>query len=312
MEPTIEIRKAEGQIIPLKKCLKEYLELPGIFESILTYMEQECLVKDDISSIFQGKLWREIEPKFVGKIVLPYYLYFDDFESCNSLGSRAGNYKIGAVYISLCGIPPQYSSLLENILLGQLFYSSDRTAYGNSKIFSKLIQELQYLETEGITINIGSKEYKVYFTLLLILGDNVGLNSILGYNESFQAEYFCRFCRTSKTETKTQLVENVEKLRNIENYEMDCQNFSHGIKEVCVWNRLQFFHVTKNVSCDLMHELLEGILRYDMGQILYSLIIVKKNFSLEHLNERIKFFKFNDATIGNLFPQIKYEHLKRS
>lgn len=310
-ESNIEIKKAEGQIISLRDCMKQYLELPDVFKSIISFMKTECSVTNNVvSSIFQGKLWRELQSKFIGKIVIPYYLYFDDFETCNALGSRAGNYKVGAVYISLSAIPPQFASLLENIMMAQLFYTSDRTAYGNEKIFKNLIQELQYLEQEGITITVGAEKYKVYFTLLLILGDNLGLNSILGFTESFQAEYFCRFCLATKRETQTQVIENEEKLRNEMNYEIGCQNFSHGIKEMCIWNSLSNFHVTKNISCDLMHDLLEGVLRYDMGKILNTLIH-KKYFTLDHLNDRIKFFKFNEADLGNLFPQIKYEHLKK-
>jgi len=49
------------------------------------------------------------------------------------------------------------------------------------------------------------------------------------------------------------------------------------IKEMCIWHELSNFHVTNNLSCDLMHDVLEGILRYDMAEII---ILLKKNISL--------------------------------
>lgn len=74
----------------------------------------------------------------------------------------------------------------------------------------------------------------MYFTLLLILGDNLGLNSILGFDESFQANYFCRFCKTHKNETRYQTIEDKKSLRNLNNYNDDSLSLSYGIKEVCV------------------------------------------------------------------------------
>lgn len=239
---------------------------------------QNYLLQEDsassvpISSIFQGSLWKTIKLKFIDKIVFPLYLYFDDFECCNPLGSKAGIHKIGAVYVSLVCMPPEYASLLENILLAQLFYSKDRVLVGNQKIFSKLIEEFCYLHEHGIDINVNSKTVPVYFTVILILGDNLGLNSILGFNESFNAQYFCRICKTSREESKVQSVEDICTLRTVKNYEESCKNLDFGIKSQCVFNVLPAYHVTENISLDLMHDMLEGVLRYDMAYILSSLI----------------------------------------
>lgn len=256
-------------------------------------------------------MWNEVKLKFPNKVVFPLYLFYDDFEPNNPLGSKSGIYKIGAVYISLASIPVQYASLLENIFSTQLNFSTDRAQYGNKKVFYKIIQELKYLEIEGIEIQTSSgKKVQVYFTLLLILGDNLGLNSILGCHESFRSNYFCRFCKTHKNDTKFQITENEEILRNTDNYNNDCLSFSNGIKEVCIWHELPNFHITKNLSCDLMHDVLEGVLRYDMAQIIDHLI-KKKYFSLEQLNERIKYLKFFNIDYSNPIPQIISEHLKK-
>lgn len=80
-----------------------------------------------------------------------------------------------------------------------------------------------------------------------------------------------------------------ENLRNFENYMNDSSCLSYGIKEECIWHELPNFPVTKTVYNDLMHDFLEGILRYDMAEII-NCLIKKKYFSLEQLNERIKYF----------------------
>lgn len=307
--PDLILKNANVQKICIKTKLKEFLQIPGVLNDILDHIKTE-LSSTIITSIYQGNLWKSLQPIYLDKTVFPLLLFFDDLEPCNVLGSRAGLYKIGTVYISLACIPTEYASLLENIFLAQLFYSDDRQAFGNAKVFSSLIDDLIFLEEHGISVVVNNREYKIYFSLLLILGDNLGLNSILGFTESFNADYFCRACLLPKNSTKHEVYENTFQLRTPENYEVDSLNLTHGVKEKCVWHRLPNFHVTKNISLDLMHDMLEGILRYDLAFIIDDLI-TKKYFSLNVLNNRIKFFKFSKVDKGNPIPQIKLDHLKK-
>lgn len=138
----------------------------------------------------------------------------------------------------------------------------------------------------------------------------MGLNSVLGFTESFNSDNFCRICLISKLASRTETDEANFIYRNELNYDLDSTHKSHGVKEFCIWNLLPNFHVNKNISCDLMHDLLEGVLRYDMAFIINHLI-KKKYFSLDLLNNRIRFFKFSTADSGNPMPQIKSEHLKK-
>lgn len=312
-QPDLIFKKAEGQIVSLRSVFKLFLELPDVYATIIQYMEDETSVSSELlSSFIQGRLWKTIKARFEKDIVvLPVLMYFDDFECCNPLGSKAGIYKIGAVYVSLACIPTDFISLLENIFLAQLFYSSDRSCYGNKKTFNNIIKEFEFLEREGITITVNDKQTKVYFTMVALLGDNLGLNSLLGFQESFSSSFFCRICKTSKEISQTQTTENIASLRTQENYEDDSSSLSFGIKEICVFHDLPNFHVTKNISCDLMHDMLEGVLRYDMGHILNYFIHIKKYLTLSQLNKRLELHKFSEADIGSAIPQIKENHIKK-
>ena len=53
-----------------------------------------------------------------------------------------------------------------------IFYTKDRKFYGNELVFRELIDDLQYLRSEGITINIDNKKHKLYFIPTLITRDN--------------------------------------------------------------------------------------------------------------------------------------------
>lgn len=53
-----------------------------------------------ITNFVQGKLWKEKISEYEGKIVFPYFLYVDDFEINNPLGSHASFQSIADFYYS--------------------------------------------------------------------------------------------------------------------------------------------------------------------------------------------------------------------
>lgn len=219
------------------------------------------------------------------------------------MGSHAGIYKVCGIYFSVGCLPPQYASHLDNIFLLQLCYTDDVKCFGNEKIFQNIINELISLESNGVTISTESGCHTIYFNLALILGDNLGLHSMLGLNESFNATHYCRFCRCNKDEASYSLFEIVNLLRTPENYEDDLSSLNYGIKERCIWHKLPNFHITNNLSCDIMHDIWEGVCRYDFGNILYHFIYVDKFFTLEILNNRIQFFNFLDKNKPSAIPK---------
>lgn len=101
-------------------------------------------------------------------------------------------------------------------------------------------------------------------------------------------------------------MEDVQYLRNEVNYNEDLLSLSNGVKASCIFNDSSYFHVTRNISQDIMHDLLEGVCCYDMAKII-SHMINQKYVDLEILNNRIKYFNFNNQ---NTPPQIKQSSLK--
>jgi len=157
-----------------------------------------------------------------------------------------------AIYLQIACLPPEFYSKLENVFLFVLFNSLDKKNLTNKIIFSKAIKELKFLETEGINIIQQHEVYKIYFSLTLILDDNLGLNSILRFNECFSAKIFCRFCLIPYNNINNIIDERDCELRTEENYEsrVKTQNPSlTGIKETCIFNKLQGYHVLHNKKC---------------------------------------------------------------
>lgn len=202
---------------------------------------------------------------------------------------------MSAIYISLPFLPLEIRSKLDNIFLAQIADSSDIKEFGTKIVYDNIIKQLNDLEQNGIMINVAGHSIKIFFKLALIVGDNLGLNSMLGFTTSFNADSFCRFCKVTEA-MSTKLIEQDDSLlRTKLNYDSDVLRHDSqktGIKEYCAWNKVNNFHVAENYSVDIMHDLLEGVCNYDLGLILHDLIISKKLLTLDNLNFKIKFFQY--------------------
>lgn len=67
------------------------------------------------------------------------------------------------------------------------------------------------------------------------------------------------------------------------------------------------FHPIKNLAVDVVHDILEGICRYDLGLILHH-YKTKKLYSLQKLNNLIKGFHY--GSIKNKPTEILLSHIK--
>ncbi|OXU27802.1 hypothetical protein TSAR_006192 [Trichomalopsis sarcophagae] len=153
--------------------------------------------------------------------MLPIYLFNDDLEVGNAFGSHAGNLKFGALYASIACLPPRIASRLISIVLTLLVNSKDKKDVKDEDRFSKIVDELNFLREKGISIKDKNSLYTVKFQLVMILGDNLGLNGLFGFIESFLANYFCRICKALSDEACRITEEDETILRNRENYEAD-------------------------------------------------------------------------------------------
>lgn len=305
-------KKYTAQQIPLGKVLKGLFSLPGVLTDTLKYIET-LPESGRILNIVQTIFWKNKISCFKETdIVFPIFIYYDDYECGNPLGSRSGIHKLGAVYFSVACLPPSFQSKIENIFLATLFHSNDLKEFGEKIVFSKLVAELNDLYKHGIIINNDLGEYKLYFCLALILGDNLALNTISGFQESFTANSFCRFCKCIRAETQKLTTQQTDKLRNISNYNADLKTknpYDTGIKFTPVFNAVESFHIAENFAVDISHDIFEGVGNVIMSFLLHQFILVDKFFDLQFLNNKLKFFKFSKT--HNKPPLISYDSLKK-
>ena len=215
----LQLREKETfQYVPIKKALKQFLEIPGVMNSILSNKDSEGDVLQSYrdGSYYKGKYEEGCEFPQV-----PLLLYNDEFETCNPLGSKRGKHKISAFYVSVIALPPKYQGRLDNILLVALVTNNNVVKHGIDGIVKFIKEVLEDLSQNGLTID--GIDYKgiVRPTLFQVLGDNLSIHGLLGYTMSFSANFYCRFCKGHRSVLQVQVAEDTNLLRNQDNYAAD-------------------------------------------------------------------------------------------
>lgn len=72
---------------------------------------------------------------------------------------------------------------------------------------------------------------------------------------------------------------------------------TYGVNRRSVLCNSRYFHVVDGLPGDAMHDVLEGVLQYECKEMLKEFVFNEKYFTLDQLNERIRYFDygyFND------------------
>lgn len=295
-----------GQNVLVYDCY-EYVSVENVIRSLLQSPEYIGLVfsaknqidSDTISDASCGLRFKDHELfSDASKYSLRLQLFYDGMGTTNPLrGNSMCN--LGVFYYTVQNLPLWCNSCFANVHLLALCYSSDIKVYGFDKVLERFVWEMNKLQTVGISGDfpiIGTQT--VYVGLGHVTCDNLALNGLYGFIECFSGDYFCTMCYTTSDEFQQFFYESDFQLRTVDSYAGDVTSLNslpagthcRGVKARCRLNDIEGFHVTDNYCVDPLHTLLEGIVPYEMGCVLYNLITVKHYLTLTRLNDRIRFF----------------------
>ncbi|OXA37745.1 hypothetical protein Fcan01_27535 [Folsomia candida] len=296
-------RPIKLQYVSIRDSIFQLLQKPGFYDIL---DKQQSYSGRKFSSFRDGKFFRD--SNFPSQVIF-INIYFDEAEVANPLGSKNGKHKLANFYYSIQDMPCHYNSSIENIILLCSLKSEDLKILSPNSVMNIIVKELLFLWETGINFNHNGKTINIKVALSQISGDNLGLHTILGFSEGFNANYPCRRCKMHKHDCQTAVTENPGVLRSIENYNQDVEfrNLSAtGINFESVINSLPYHHVTKVFVFDIMHDLLEGVVP-DLLNLMISLGIKNKRFNLDKLNYRIESFDY-----GRHFRRSKPSQIKAS
>ena len=86
-------------------------------------------------------------------------------------------------------------------------------------------------------------------------------------------------------------------------------SMEYGVNRLSILNEVPQFNLCVCIPHDIMHVLLEGVLPHHCKTLLHYYIIDQRLFTVKHLNEQIKEFKYGYSEKTNAPRQIDGERL---
>ena len=161
---------------------------------------------------------------------------------------------------------------------------------------------------------IDENERTFYGALLCFLADTLAAHSLGGFKESMSfALRICRTCMITSQQAQECFVESACKLRNPATHFEQCQEVcgplsshystSYGINRTSILEEVPGYSVTTGLPHDLMHDLYEGLIPYELKFLLQHCVHAKY-FEIVELNERIARYDFGDNKPAPIDPEV--------
>lgn len=221
-------------------------------------------------------------------------VFADDFEVTSGLKTKTVIHNVTGVYFRIRNLPAEYNSRLDNIHLTALVKVQDlkQSDVSFDNVMKKIVSEIQELQTIGIQLDCGMR---IMGTMISLIADNLGANGMFGLIKCFNTDGFCRICECAKVQSEKMTLESPELMRSQEKYldyveiakVSENRKESKGIDQYCLFNDLDYFHIFKNYSIDIMHDMNEGVLRVFM-KLFFDTLIARKVLSGNDIVRKVR------------------------
>jgi len=288
------------QYVSIEKTMKSLLGNEHFYNSVLTCQSpsNDLDVIAHYSDAQQAK--RKRTSSDGRSLQIGLQIFYDGMGTTNPLRGQSSTCNVGVFYYVIKNLPDSWNTCYANVHLLALCYECDLKYHGFGAVLDKVTEEICKLSAVGFQMEFpvtGKQTVKV--NLCQVTCDNLALNAVLGFIESFSGDYFCTMCYATREDSQTKFREECFHLRTPFEYSEDVTLLSkapngplhiRGVKRPCELNNIPGYHVTENFSNDIMHTLLEGVVPLEIGCVLHYLVTVKQLFSLNTLNERVSQF----------------------
>lgn len=251
-----------------------------------------------------GKVYKDLEFFAKNPNAIQIQLAIDDFEVAAPLKTKTIVHKVCAIYMQIMNLPAQHRSKLDNIWLVALCRTVNLKADYSSldNIVEHIVAEIKKIEEVGIVIPDGQvlKGSLICFTF-----DNLGGNSLFGFVESFKAKHFCRICEATREQCSVSTSELPAEMRQIGDYDDQLRQLQNstekhvkGLKKGCLLNNIHNFHILRNKTVDMMHDVFEGIIPACL-RALFNYCIAKNILTDTQIHNRIRDHNYGQLNIRN-------------
>ena len=279
----IVTRSNNAQYVSIERTLRAEM-LDPITRNI---MLKKPVIKDGLyDSFHSGSRCNKQPCEFCdpSKNVVVIQIFFDGLGITNFARDAAKLHNSGMFYFSVLNLPPRFNAALSNIHLIAMCNTLDMKNGGLDIIAEKIVTDCNRLSTVGMVIDTDDGPITVFAKVAQFTGDNLGLNQIFGFIESFSADYCCLLCYATREDMRTFQKESDFQLRTRTEYEADVSQLSNlppgknhcrGVKAASIFNDLIDFHICDNWVNDAMHTVIEGVDPHVTGNVLLTALIGK-------------------------------------
>ena len=185
--------------VPIQASLQWLFEDDSVYEQYLEtkrLLERQSGPESDLCDLHSGTAFKNHTLFSQDSSALQLIIFADDIEMAKGLGAAAdGAYKLTHLSYTLGNLHAWNRSKVDPLQLIMLCKEKDVGYFGLPKVLKPLIDDLKDLEENGITI----RGENVKGSVLVLLGDNLGIHTMCGFTENFSTStYFCRYCEESR------------------------------------------------------------------------------------------------------------------
>lgn len=282
------------------ESLKNLLELDDFQAEVLNPHTQES--DEYLGDFCDGTIFKNHALFSVDASALQVIGFYDELEIVNPIGSYTKKHKLGCLFFFIGNIRPQFRSTHKAIHIVCVAKHQDIVRYGMDSFLTPFIEDLKTLYVDGITVLIGGKERTFYGALLAILADTQAAHAVGGFKGSMSfALRICRSCMITSADLSKCLVEESCILRTPEAHFYQCSLLSgplcehysttYGINRLSKLEEIPGFSVIQGLPHDIMHDLFEGVVPYEL-KLLLRHCVQSRYFTIDELNSRIEGYNF--------------------
>ena len=299
--------------IPIEETLKKLLKCPDIVYQIDNFHGS---TNDTLMDMCDGSIFKTHAIFKADKRTIQIIAYFDEVEVCNPLGSNAKKHKLGCIFFSIGNLHPKFRSKLKCIFVAAVARSVVIKKHGMNLFLKPFVDSIRSLSTNGLsvcTVN-GSRQFK--FSTLACLADTLGAHALGGFKESMSfARRICRSCMATTEQIQSDFHESHFELRNAEEHKRQLSaldsstSVEYGINRSSVLDEIPYFSVAENLPHDVMHDLFEGVLPYEI-KLLLAHLVHTTSLTIATLNDRLRRFDFGYSERSDVPTEIDEKTFK--
>lgn len=233
-----------AQVVSITETTKAMLKLERFCEAV--FENKSVKTKPGIYSRFQdGTRFQTFPPAAISVcakpiLILYIQLYSDGLGTTNPISQAAGKHNCTVYYMLFLDVHPKYYACLANI---HLVACSNSVVIAEKKgqdaFLQVIVDELRELETVGFEANLPNRgTFQVYVRLGQFTADNLAINQNFGLIESFNSDYCCALCYSSKEERQIGFTKNISTVELKKNTMLTSLSFKQKTNGHCMYEEL--------------------------------------------------------------------------